>query len=40
MGRWMDWTMEDDMVGGLFFCATLKPQKEPYPIGVNRSGNV
>jgi len=24
MGRLMDWTLEDDMVSGLFFCATLK----------------
>ena len=23
MGRSMDWTLEDDMVDGLFFCATL-----------------
>ena len=23
VGRSMDWTLEDDMVGGLFFCATL-----------------
>ena len=23
MGRWMDWTLDDNMVGGLFFCATL-----------------
>jgi len=23
MGRSMDWTLEDDMVDGVFFCATL-----------------
>jgi len=23
MGRSMDWTLEDDMVDGLFFCTTL-----------------
>jgi len=23
MGRSMDWTLEDNMVDGLFFCATL-----------------
>jgi len=23
MGRLMDWTSDDDMVNGLFFCATL-----------------
>ena len=23
MGRSMDWTLEDNMAGGLFFCATL-----------------
>jgi len=23
MGRLMDWTLEDSMVNGLFFCATL-----------------
>jgi len=23
MGKSMDWTLEDDMVNGLFFCATL-----------------
>jgi len=37
MGRSMDWTLEDDMVDGLF-CATLT--HKPYPLCTNRSGNV
>jgi len=27
MGRSMDWTLEDDMVDGLFFCATLTSRR-------------
>jgi len=30
MGRTMDWTLEDDMVDGLFFCATLTDRREGY----------
>jgi len=31
MGRSMDWTLEDNMVNGLFFCATLTGRKEAIP---------
>jgi len=27
----MDWTLEDNMVDGLFFCATLTGRKEAIP---------
>jgi len=27
----MDWILEDDMVDGLFFCATHRPQRRPCP---------
>ena len=39
MGRSMDWTLKDDMVDGLFFCATLTGRR-PYPICTSRTGNV
>jgi len=41
-GRWpLDWTVKDNMVNGLFFCATShKTQKGQYSICVGRSGNV
>jgi len=40
-GRSMDWTVNDNMVNGLFFCATLiKPLKGPWEIWISRSGNV
>ena len=36
MGRWMDWTLEDNMVNGLICCATLanrrSGQKRPKPV--------
>jgi len=35
-GRSMDWTLEDNVVDGLFFCTTLI---RPYPICVSRSGD-
>ena len=31
VGRSMDWTLEDNMVDGLFFCATLTGRKEAIP---------
>jgi len=31
IGRSMDWTLEDNMVDGLFFCATLTGRKEAIP---------
>jgi len=43
MRRSMDWTLEDNMVDGLFFCATLSGRRGPrgpYPISTSRSGNV
>jgi len=30
MGRAMDWTLEGDMVDGLFFCATLTGRRGGY----------
>ena len=30
MGRSMDWTLEDDMVDGLFFCATLTGRRRRH----------
>jgi len=37
----MDWTVKDNMVNGLFFCATShKQQKGQYSVCVGRSGNV
>jgi len=41
MGRSMDWTVEDEMVDGLFFYTTLTstPQRRPYSICTSRSGN-
>ena len=30
MGRSMDWTFEDNMVGGLFFCATLTSHRRGH----------
>jgi len=32
MRRSMDWTLEDNMVDGLFFCITLTGRRRPYPI--------
>jgi len=37
MGRSMDWTWEDNMVDGLFFCATLSDRRVGHTI--RRSGN-
>jgi len=34
MGRLMDWTLEDDMVNGLFFCATLTGRKGSHTLSV------
>ena len=37
----MDWTVKNNMVNGLFFCATShKLQKGPYSICAGRIGNV
>jgi len=39
--RSMDWRLEDNMVDGLVFCATLTGRRgRPYPIGTSRSRNV
>ena len=40
MGRSMHWTLEDNMVYGLFCCPTLRPHRRPYPICTNMSGKV
>jgi len=41
IGRSIDWTLEDNMVGGLFFCATLTiRRRDRTPICASRSGNV
>jgi len=37
----IDWTVKDNMVNGLFFCATLTIRRRGHtPICVSRSGNV
>ena len=40
MEKSMDWTLKDDKVDSLFFCATLTCCKGSYPICASRSGNV
>jgi len=30
VGKWMDWTLEDNMVNGLIFCATLTSCNAPF----------
>jgi len=34
MRRSMDWTLEDDMVDGLFFCATLTSRRRGHTLFV------
>ena len=41
--RWMDWTVENNMVNGqrsVRLRHTHRPQKGPYPVSVSRNGNV
>jgi len=34
MGRSMDWTLEDNMIDGLFFCATLTGRRRGHALFV------
>jgi len=40
MGRSMDWILEDNMVNGLIFFATLTSRRSDHIICANMSGNV